>query len=83
MMMMMMGCLPFSLVISADSFQQNRPTVQGRVFSSLFEYGWQNIVCVCVGGEWGLAVISLFFTPSPNAANQAGYYHHKGYNVID
>jgi hypothetical protein len=38
MMMMMMVCLPLALVICADSFQQNRPTARGLLFS-LAEYG--------------------------------------------
>jgi hypothetical protein len=29
------------------------------------------------------AVTSLFFAPSPNAANQWSYYHHKSHNVIE
>lgn len=76
MMVVVEVCFPFCLVISADSFQQNCPTVRERVFCSPFEYGWQNIV-----GR--LVVTSLFFTPSSNAANQASYYHHKGHSVIE
>jgi hypothetical protein len=67
-MMMRMVCLPLALVICADSFQQNRPT---GVLPN-----WIRLTKHC-------AAASLFFAPSPSAANQWSYYHHKSHNVIE